>query len=686
MDGKLALVVAALGEGNLGRLGLTAASIGAVYSLTQAFIKANVDEPKARKTIISELASQQLAPVLEGDESAGALEASSPRPMMGAMMTVSPKPSSRSAKSTGNLVESIEVLVQMVRDDAKQNQSRPAVLAGALVACIVLKAVGEFGILRTTAHLDESVLSQNRTGFSRLLTLFVGFGIPVVLCQQLLHLVASNLSLQIRQGLLSLLMTRLVLSSHNLKHPEELIDQNRLEALMGDISTASNLGVQLGSDRLKRIIEIFIQFIFLSTSIGLKRCLVMLVFLFVTVRFSSKQKLFKSHFCKRVSDCEQALKKALSRMQRHRDDIALWNGAPVELQSVTRHVSRIEQAKLVRDKFEFLCGLVSALSSRVAGTALGLGLIASKFVSTDRPLFQYLLTARVMVQMASSASSLLEEEFILRLPKPSGASPEDLNPTTAAIVRFAASIRRLKASLIDLPKQLPPTDTLPFRVRKNNLCLNDVTGMSPDGSVLFQSLSLELSPGSVLLVRGPPGSGKSALLRIMAGTWPPVMGEVSRPRSSVLCVPSKPYLLLEGTLRDQVCYPDTGDAIDQEKLQTAIKATNIGHLFSVNGIARSGSGSALMGDADQQKLMLARLVYNKPKYALLDDCWKHLDKQYLGDVVKFLRTDLNCGVVLSTVEPGDSFSSTFNLDMELILSNSRQPPRHEIIVHRQPPQ
>ena len=276
-----------------------------------------------------------------------------------------------------------------------------------------------------------------------------------------------------------------------------------------------------------------------------------------------------------------------------------------------------------------------------------------------------------MLQFCGSVSSLLEDELIGKF-----VNGED------ATGRLASSVRRLKASLIDLPKQLPPADALPFRIRKSNLCLNDVTGMSPDGSVLFQSLSLELSPGGALLIHGPQRSGKSALLRLMAGTWPAVMGEVSRPKSGVLCVPAKPYLILEGSLKDQVCYPDSGVSIDADRLQTAIQVCKISHLFTTTGIGRSGSGSALMGDVDQQKLMLARLVYHRPRYALLDDCWNKLETDYFVGVLRYLQSDLQCGVVLATCN-ADTLKTAYPFDLELVMSNGKQPPRHEIIVHQQ---
>ena len=679
---------------------ISLASIGTALSLAQAYIKAHstpAEEEKRKKEIesvpplVSPAEPVALPTVEESDEIATSSSVTtSVKPVMGpTMATMTPKKKASSASNIrpiGSVWNSINTIVSILKEPGIIDSKIPiSALSLSLVSTIASRSLGELFVQQIASQIDESILTQNRQSFSKLLTQFVLLGVPVALAQQVSHWSAANLSSKIRQSLIAVLMDRLVLSSHNLRHPEELVDQDRLEALMNDITTASSTSVQLASERLKRITEIVIALRFLIRSIGLKGPLIMLAFLYVTVRVTTKQKLYKAFFHKKVAEKEHALKKALSRLQRHRDDVALWNGAAVEKESVSRLVQRIDSARTVRDGFEFLHSIASVLCSRVGGMALGLSLIGSRFINENKPFAQYLVTARVMVQFCSSVSSFLEEEFLLRLPKPLGISPEETNPTVAAIVRLSASARRLRASLIELPKQLPPNDTLPYKVRKSNLCINDVTGMSPEGSVMFQSLSFELSPGGSMLVRGPKGSGKSALLRLMAGTWPAVMGEVSRPRTGVYCVPSKPYLLLEGSLKDQVCYPDTGSSAEQDRLQTAIKATNIGHLFTANGVARSGSGSALMGDSDQAKLMLARLIYHRPKYALLDDCWKNLDLEYFCGILKYLKNELNCGIVIATVDASSllSHSFGFSFDLELGLGNSKQPPRHEIVVHRQ---
>ena len=49
---------------------------------------------------------------------------------------------------------------------------------------------------------------------------------------------------------------------------------------------------------------------------------------------------------------------------------------------------------------------------------------------------------------------------------------------------------------------------------------------APDGRVILRDAALELSAGGRAWIEGPPGSGKRALLKVLAGLLPPEQGEV----------------------------------------------------------------------------------------------------------------------------------------------------------------
>ena len=659
------------GSETIARVGLTVAALSSAYALGEAFIQSVHKSEKKREPLqfhnLAPSSPSALSTVQEGDDETADSSPQKSGNDAGSIAKDKPPPS---------WIKSIIRLHAIIKDE-KSSSVTP--LAAGVVLTILFRSLGELSMYRVTSGLEGTFLtrSNSRQTFEKLLTTFLLVGIPTVVVQHLAHWLASTLSSQIRRRLTDLLMTRLVLSPHNLCHPEELVDSQRLEALMGDINTASSLSVQIGAEKLKKFFDVLIQLGILVKQVGPVPPLAMLLYLWVTLRAVTKQKLRKLAFIKRVNGGEDVIRKLLSRIQRHRDDVAVWSGASAEKESIDKSLRRMETAKYQKDTFEFLNGVFSSLCSRVGSVALGFALIGGRaFNKSDNSVISYLWSGRVMLQLSNNLSSLIEDELIAR----------EQTPHQSVSSKLASSCRRLNASLVELPNQLPPTDTLPFRVRKSNLCLNDVTGVAPDGAILFQSLSIELSPGGSLLVQGSKDSGKSALLRIMAGTWPAVMGEVSRPKLGVFCVPAKPYLLVEGSLKHQICYPDSDELIDQERLDTAIDVARIPHLFTVNGIARNGSGSVVMGEMDQQKLMFARLVYHRPKYALLDDCWSKLDPSHFCEILLFLKKELSCGVVVacSNTEGIKSPDFGFSFDLELMLpsAQAKKPPRHEIIVNR----
>ncbi|MBD1892245.1 ABC transporter ATP-binding protein/permease [Coleofasciculus sp. FACHB-SPT9] len=143
---------------------------------------------------------------------------------------------------------------------------------------------------------------------------------------------------------------------------------------------------------------------------------------------------------------------------------------------------------------------------------------------------------------------------------------------------------------------------------------------------LVEDLSIELAAGEGLLVMGPSGCGKSSLLRAIAGLWDSGTGTIIRPESNqILFLPQRPYMVL-GTLRDQLLYPNTHLEVDDEHLKQVLEQVNLAGLEErFGGFDAQEDWADVLSLGEQQRLTFARLLLNKPNYAILDEATSALD-------------------------------------------------------------
>ena len=123
--------------------------------------------------------------------------------------------------------------------------------------------------------------------------------------------------------------------------------------------------------------------------------------------------------------------------------------------------------------------------------------------------------------------------------------------------RFAdwrASVDRvvqLHTALHDLEDTIETRDGEHIEVTPGDadrLVLREVGLSRPDGEALVAEAEVEIQPGERVLIRGQSGSGKSTIMRAIAGVWPWGRGSVELPKGRIAFMPQKPYFPL-GTLR-----------------------------------------------------------------------------------------------------------------------------------------
>ncbi len=194
-----------------------------------------------------------------------------------------------------------------------------------------------------------------------------------------------------------------------------------------------------------------------------------------------------------------------------------------------------------------------------------------------------------------------------------------------SIASFAAGINRLGAfyEVLEDP-QASHTQMITTEVN-GHFRLNDITVRTPNSEqTLVEALSLDI-PNQLLIV-GTSGSGKSSLLRAIAGLWTNGKGTVQRPSTaSMLFLPQKPYMLL-GSLRDQMTYPQSSSDLSDRDLSKILAQVNLADLAErVGGFETILDWPNVLSLGEQQRLAFARILVGEPQYVVLDEATSALD-------------------------------------------------------------
>ena len=219
--------------------------------------------------------------------------------------------------------------------------------------------------------------------------------------------------------------------------------------------------------------------------------------------------------------------------------------------------------------------------------------------------------------------------------------------------RFAdwtASASRLASLLVSLDR-LERAEREPANgriLRKQSeagaLRLRDVSVTLDDGSAVVNEADIEIARGEKVLVVGESGTGKSTLVRAIAGLWPWGSGEIYIKFEGLFLMPQKPYVPL-GTLRRAAAYPLSPDDVDEAVVRKTVEEVGLAHFL--DRLDEETTWEHVLSAGEKQRLAFARVLIQRPETIVMDEATAALDPLGQEQLMRLLLERLPDATVIS---------------------------------------
>ena len=291
---------------------------------------------------------------------------------------------------------------------------------------------------------------------------------------------------------------------------------------------------------------------------------------------------------------------SLIRVRDNAESIAFYNGEPKE-QTFLQHQFR----QIIHNRWSIVLKMLglNSFNSGVTRVAklLPLMLQAPRFFSGQIKLGDMHQTVQAFNRLMTTLSffRLLYEQFTL----------------------YQARLNRLYGFITKMDELDKQNVHHPFhcshRVALKNFGIKD-----EQGHVLLNNLNINLENGDALLIQGASGTGKTSLLKAIAGIYPfETIGIAEHPCMGSLFLPQRPYMP-QGTLREAICYPNINPS--HAELEQTMKDCALGKY--IHALNVKNDWQAILSPGELQRVAFIRILLTKPDVVFLDETTSALDE------------------------------------------------------------
>ncbi len=345
-----------------------------------------------------------------------------------------------------------------------------------------------------------------------------------------------------------------------------------------------------------------------------------------------------SYFCGRPladvvgakNEFEAAFRGEMTRLRENAESIALVRGDEDERRSLGIRFDSVINAWRAVIRRQGILGIVQNSNSAIY-TILPLLLVAPKYLSAELTLGD--------VMQVSAAFAAVQGALIWFV------------DNFVRLSEWYASLRRVN-ELVDTLDRLDITSTLSGDSRiemtesdDGALHLEHLSIGHRGGKIVISETSTKIERGERVLIVGESGTGKSTLIRAIAGLWPWGSGSISLPAGArIAFLPQKPYIPI-GTLKDALSYPTASTEIPEAVLTEAMREVGLGYLASQLNVEKEWDQT--LSGGERQRVAFARLILHKPDLIIMDEATSALDDDSQTKVLDLLRLKLDGATIVS---------------------------------------
>jgi putative ATP-binding cassette transporter len=330
------------------------------------------------------------------------------------------------------------------------------------------------------------------------------------------------------------------------------------------------------------------------------------------------------------NQAEAEYRYVLTRLRENGESIAVLGGEEEERNTVDEKLTNV--LRRWRDIcFQWMRTTIVSGTSGYVAPVLPIILCAPKFLDGTMTLGE--------VMQAASAFTIVQTAF------------NWLVDNYPRLADWTASARRVSSLMVSLDalERAEQGDGV-GRIERNEgagaaLRLSNLSVTLDNGAAVVKDAEVDIAPGERVLVAGESGTGKSTLVRAIAGLWPWGEGIVQvASGAKMFLMPQRAYVPI-GTLRKAALYPESEDSKDVEEIARVLKLVGLGHL--VKRIEEDAPWDQTLSGGEKQRLAFARILLHRPDIIVLDEATSALDPESQDKLMELLTTELAATTLVS---------------------------------------